>query len=501
MLLSGTVNGERQSFLFPAQHFSEDSREASAALAALPRLWATRKVGYLLNQVRLNGPEQETIDQIVRLSIRYGIVTPYTSYLVTEPLPLGAAEQSRIAEDALRQMQAMPTQAVSGQAAVEKAAGQSSLANAEAPAPSAEEAGGKVKVVGAHSFVLKDGTWIDTAYDPSKGKTVKVAFLSDDFFALTKANPELAGAFALGPSVIAMADGTAYEVVAEGSQVPPVKQPPGQMAAADDGCAQSEPDAGVRALPTRAQPRTGRTHYARAGSCRWGCCWQGGQFLGQLIAQAPIQCGEAAGDLIVLDRDLDGFLAADQHAQRFGAGDGGVEQVALQHQVVLGNQGQHHGREFRALRLVHRDRVSQGKLVGFAPVIIHRVTFEIDGQGMLERVEAGNKSDVAIEDVLVVVIDHLHYPVAGAEGLPVQRFLRLVGSRRVERRLQALVEGAHPGWAAVHGRQHLDVLAPAQTERAGMRSQTSCCTQSPASSAVSAGKRKKSELSLAKSGA
>jgi Ca-activated chloride channel family protein len=228
VLLTGTVNGERQSFIFPAQHFAEDSREASAALAALPRLWATRKVGYLLNQVRLNGPEQETLDQIVRLSIRYGIVTPYTSYLVTEPLPLGAAEQSRIAEDALRQMQAMPTQAPSGQAAVEKAAGQSSLANAEAPAPSFAEAAGKVRVVGAHSFVLKDGTWIDTAYDPSKGKTVKVAFLSDDFFALTKANPELAGAFALGTSVIAVADGTAYEVVTEGSQVPPVNVAPGQ---------------------------------------------------------------------------------------------------------------------------------------------------------------------------------------------------------------------------------------------------------------------------------
>ncbi len=278
VLLSGTVNGERQSFLFPEQHFSEDSREASAALAALPRLWATRKIGYLLNQVRLNGPEQETIDQIVRLSIRYGIVTPYTSYLVTEPLPLGAAEQSRIAEDALRQMQAMPTQAVSGQAAVEKAAGQSSLANAEAPAPSAEEAGGKVKVVGAHSFVLKDGTWIDTAYDPSKGKTVKVAFLSDDFFALTKADPELAGAFALGPSVIAMADGTAYEVVAEGSQVPPVKRR--RQSSRRRRLRRIRTRRRGRALPTRAQPRTGRTHYARAGSCRWGCCWRDGQFLG-----------------------------------------------------------------------------------------------------------------------------------------------------------------------------------------------------------------------------
>ena len=44
-------------------------------LQFIPRLWATRKIGYLLTEVRLNGPQQELIDQIVRLSIRYGIVT------------------------------------------------------------------------------------------------------------------------------------------------------------------------------------------------------------------------------------------------------------------------------------------------------------------------------------------------------------------------------------------------------------------------------------------
>jgi Ca-activated chloride channel homolog len=56
----------------------------------------------------LQGPDQETIDQIVRLSIRYGIVTPYTSYLVTEEMPLGAAEQERIAGEQYSQLQSAP---------------------------------------------------------------------------------------------------------------------------------------------------------------------------------------------------------------------------------------------------------------------------------------------------------------------------------------------------------------------------------------------------------
>ncbi|MGB8507276.1 MAG: VIT and VWA domain-containing protein, partial [Pyrinomonadaceae bacterium] len=51
----------------------------------LPRLWATRRVGWLMEQVRSNGEGKELHDEIVDLGTRYGIVTPYTSYLALEP--------------------------------------------------------------------------------------------------------------------------------------------------------------------------------------------------------------------------------------------------------------------------------------------------------------------------------------------------------------------------------------------------------------------------------
>jgi Ca-activated chloride channel family protein len=47
-------------------------------------LYAHRKVGYLLDQIRLHGEEKELRDEVVRLSLAYGIETPYTSYLVLE---------------------------------------------------------------------------------------------------------------------------------------------------------------------------------------------------------------------------------------------------------------------------------------------------------------------------------------------------------------------------------------------------------------------------------
>src|SRR5437764_159525 len=50
----------------------------------LPRLWATRRVGWLMEQIRTNGEQKELRDEIVDLGTRYGIVTPYTSYLAVE---------------------------------------------------------------------------------------------------------------------------------------------------------------------------------------------------------------------------------------------------------------------------------------------------------------------------------------------------------------------------------------------------------------------------------
>ncbi len=229
--LSGMVNGAEQVFVFEDQEFSQASSADDPLASVLPRLWATRKIGYLLNQARLNGADTETVDQIVRLSIRYGIVTPYTSYLVTEELPLGEAAQEVIVEQELEALSA--PQEASGRDAVQKAADQGSMAAAEAPlmeyySPDSGEAPGQVRFSGAHSFVLQGSTWIDTRFDPETMTTVKVPFLSDDYFALAAADPNLRLAFALGQSVIVIAGDIAYEVVPEGSPAEPIELPEGK---------------------------------------------------------------------------------------------------------------------------------------------------------------------------------------------------------------------------------------------------------------------------------
>ena len=222
--LSGMVSDSPQNFLFSDQTFVQSSNSGDPLGATLPRLWATRKIGYLLNQIRLNGPNPEMIDQVVQLSIRYGIVTPYTSYLVTEELPLGESARERIVEKEVEAL-AIPAQ-VFGEAAVQKAADQGAMAGAESPVVNSRETTGKVRFVGTRTFVLKDQTWIDTGFDSETMQTIQLTFLSDDYFSLADSDPNLAAALALGSSVIVIYQGKTYEIIPEGSSVDPVKITP-----------------------------------------------------------------------------------------------------------------------------------------------------------------------------------------------------------------------------------------------------------------------------------
>ncbi len=209
LTLQGSINGQRQTFTYPDQTFS-----SSGSQDFIPRLWATRRIGYLLTQIRLHGENKELTDEIVKLSVRYGIITPYTSYLVTEADILSAQKQSQVANDQYNQAVQAPAPAASGAGAVDRSVGQSALGNAEVPAAPPAEAANRVQTVGSRTFLLSQDVWIDTAFDPTKMKATPVAFASADYFNLLNAHPELAAPFALGPRVIAFtAQGAAYEVM------------------------------------------------------------------------------------------------------------------------------------------------------------------------------------------------------------------------------------------------------------------------------------------------
>src|SRR5438094_3762681 len=79
VVIEGTVNGAKKRVSYDVQ-FPGQSTEHDF----IPRLWATRRVGYLLEQIRLHGENAELKDEVTELARKYSIVTPYTAYLIIE---------------------------------------------------------------------------------------------------------------------------------------------------------------------------------------------------------------------------------------------------------------------------------------------------------------------------------------------------------------------------------------------------------------------------------
>ncbi|HZY86896.1 MAG TPA: VWA domain-containing protein, partial [Gemmataceae bacterium] len=76
--LTGKVGMEEREFVYELT-FPEKTGDARDFVE---QLWARRKVGYLLDQIRANGEKPELKTEVVALAKRYGITTPYTSYLI-----------------------------------------------------------------------------------------------------------------------------------------------------------------------------------------------------------------------------------------------------------------------------------------------------------------------------------------------------------------------------------------------------------------------------------
>jgi hypothetical protein len=86
-----------------------------------------------------------------------------------------------------------------------------------------------------------------------------------------------------------------------------------------------------------------------------------------IVDTHPFRPPAPAGD--IADRNGNRFLLSNQHDQFLAPGDPGVEQITLQHSVVLRHDRDYHGRVFRALALVNGCGVSRHQGVEFAEAI------------------------------------------------------------------------------------------------------------------------------------
>jgi Mg-chelatase subunit ChlD len=222
--LIGHLGGREQVFTYPVE-FPDRERDN----AFIPRLWASRKIGALLEEIRLHGEKPELKDEVVRLSKEFGVPSPYTSILVEEPREVargrrldGATPDVSLAlpHGSPRLLGRVPgygapsgpaqngasglggglggfggfrQQSGAGAVAASKAVGQLKEAERE------EQLGGVRRVEGK-TFLFRDGAWTDTEVD-GKGTVLPVKFGSDAYFQIVRQHPELAKFLALGQEV------------------------------------------------------------------------------------------------------------------------------------------------------------------------------------------------------------------------------------------------------------------------------------------------------------
>ena len=262
VVVTGRTGGHPVRFEFPLELPEED-----LSRSFLPRLWANLKIGHELDALRLSGraPNPEAVRSIVKLAKKYGIITPYTSALITEdsfnerdahgnPMPqnfavpaqaatrnfaktmalsVAAARGSGFSGDKGMAMRAQADSRLfgmmsgmisgaagsTGAAAPAGAVGQAmdGMAVAEKAAKDELKAQGvrtiATRAVGAKTFYLRSDRWVDGDFELAGNPPAeKIKFASPEYFALARAHPEAKSALALGARVTLLIGGKAYSV-------------------------------------------------------------------------------------------------------------------------------------------------------------------------------------------------------------------------------------------------------------------------------------------------
>lgn len=256
--LRGKFSDEAKTFDYAVNFPAEETKHEF-----IPRLWATRRVGFLLQEIRHRGENGELKEEVTDLARKYGIVTPYTSFLVTEDQPLvteairgmserfgstllqrsagrpklsssapapghhererlvraQAADQSgdaavagarynyslKTVENA-EQLQQAPAE-VQMYVNTGKLHSGASLTNGRRPAPAQQQ------FVAGRTFQLEGGFWTETRVMASESKaTSRIEFDSKEYWELVAKHPEIKDVLALGTQVRFLLEGKICEI-------------------------------------------------------------------------------------------------------------------------------------------------------------------------------------------------------------------------------------------------------------------------------------------------
>lgn len=243
--LEGRIRGEAKSTSYEGEFPKVNPQNDF-----LPRLWANRKVAYLLDEIRLRGPSTELVDEVVRLAKRYGIVTPYTSALIqddAQPVALRgavpqdmrvyylatpkalAARRGGGASDVggpLPAAASVPVVGFAGADAVEaslrlRVDKDAAVLPGASPADLVRDEAGRplLRRAGDKTFTWDGGRYVDSAWDGRTAPRTIVAF-SPEYFELLRNHPQVARFLAISERVLVVFDGVVYEFLPAAAEPP-----------------------------------------------------------------------------------------------------------------------------------------------------------------------------------------------------------------------------------------------------------------------------------------
>jgi Ca-activated chloride channel family protein len=83
--LTGMVAGKSREMKLETNFGDSDKTRRNQFVETL---WATRRIGEIIDELDLQGQNKELVNELVALSLKHGIMTPYTSFLADENLSL-----------------------------------------------------------------------------------------------------------------------------------------------------------------------------------------------------------------------------------------------------------------------------------------------------------------------------------------------------------------------------------------------------------------------------
>jgi Ca-activated chloride channel family protein len=202
--------------------------------AFVPRLWATRRIGWLSAARRQNGPSPEVDDELRTLGERYGIPTELTSYLVQEQqvaVSGGRMMDSLGRNDLMSRAAAVPAAKFEAARAATEQRDAKSIGAMDKPLMLQEvvisgvgiaagtlekDRADAVRRAGNRIFAHRDGRWTDAGFKAGT-KIVKIKPFSPAYFAVLDAIPDLRAAFAVGDRVLVSGTHVAIEVGPDGA--------------------------------------------------------------------------------------------------------------------------------------------------------------------------------------------------------------------------------------------------------------------------------------------